>query len=120
MKYDWYEMNSVTNLPIIEGDSIQNKEVNFFSGKIMENNYLIASIYYGMNKPIVICNKDLKIINSVGVIPDERHKSQALISYGGHISCFGNKFVFVMEALGYIACYELQNDGKERLLWDHF
>ncbi len=120
MKYDWYEMNSVTNLPIIEGDSIQNKEVNFFSGKIMENNYLIASIYYGMNKPIVICNKDLKIINSVGVIPDERHKSQALISYGRHISCFGNKFVFVMEALGYIACYELQNDGKERLLWDHF
>ena len=26
----------------------------------------------------------------------------------------------ILVALGYIACYELQNDGKERLLWDHF
>jgi len=120
MKYDWDKMNSNMELPVIEGDSIQNEEINIFSGKIMNNNYLIASIFYGMDRPIIVCNKDLKIVNNVGSIPDKEHKSRALVSYGGHISSFGNKFVFVMEALGYIACYELQNNGKERLLWEHF
>lgn len=120
MKYDWDDINYAKDLPIIEGDSIPNKDIGIFSGNIMQNNNLITSIYYGMNEPIAVWDKDLKVINNIRITPEENYKSQSHLSYGGHISSSGNKFAFVMEALGYIACYELQEDGKEHLLWDHF
>lgn len=54
----------------------------------------------------------------MGNIPDKDHQSEVLVTYGGSVSSYGNKFVSTMASFGYIACYEQQADGTCKILWD--
>ena len=118
--YNWDSIKNEPSLPIQEGYSFSNKEIDIFSGNIVNGKYFVTTVFYGMKHPITVWDKQLNVVDNTGTLPDDSHGSTTLVSYIGKISSYGNKFVYVMEALGYIACYSLQADGKCILEWEHF
>lgn len=118
-KYDWEKIQNTSDLPETEGIPLST-EAKILSGMILNNSYFVGSVVVGMSKPIAVLNMNLNVIENMGAVPDEEHQSTAPISYGGSVSTYDNKFVFVMASLGYIACYEQQKDGKSKILWDFY
>ncbi len=118
--YDWNAIVDGSDIPKIEGVDQKNKEVMILYGKLLNNDYFVGNSIIGMSKPIVVVDKEMNIIESLGEVPDEEHQNMALTTYDGAIVAYGNKFVFAMSSLGYIACYEQQKSGKSKLLWDHY
>lgn len=118
--YNWEEIKEASELPKIEGISLSNAEVVISSGKIVNDSYIAGSVVVGMPKSIAVFDKDLNVVENVGAVPDKEHENNALVTYGGSVGTYGNKFVFVMASLGYIACYEQQKDGTSKMLWDRY
>lgn len=74
---------------------------------------------FGISEPLIVLDNNLSIVDSLGEVPDNNHKSTNMTSYIGNIDTYNDKFVFVMAALGYIAYYQQQKGGCG-LLWDHY
>ena len=119
-KYTWEEIIKTPVLPKLEGIPLKNGETLIISGRMLNNENLIGSVAVGTSKPIAIFDKGLNIRENIGNVPDKAHQSKALVSYWGSISTFDNKFVFAMASLGYIACYEQDQDGISKMLWDSY
>lgn len=119
-KYSWDDIINASELPKTEGIPLKNTELLIIAGKVLNKNFLVGVAVVGMSKPIVALDKNLEVIENMGSVPDEEHQNKALSTCVGTIGTFGNKFVYVMASLGYIACYEQQKKGTSKLLWEHY
>ena len=116
--YSWHEILNAEELPETGKVNLKGDEKNILFGKVLNQDYFVGSVVVGMPKPIITLDKELNTIENIGNIPDKDHKSEALVTYGGSVSSYGNKFVSTMASFGYIACYEQQSDGTCKMLWD--
>lgn len=119
-KYNWYALLESSTLPEIQEISLKGEDKNILFGRILNNGNFVGSVVIGMPKPIITLNAQLNTIENIGNIPDKKHQSTALTTYGGAIDTYNDKFVFAMNSLGYIACYKQQADGSSFLLWEHY
>ena len=118
-KYNWEEIVNNTELTIAKEIPLKSTNAHITSGKILNDNYFVGSVPFGISEPLIVLDNNLSIIDSLGEVPNNNHKSTNMTSYVGNIDTHNNKFVFVMASLGYIACYQQQKGGSE-LLWDHY
>ena len=116
--YSWHEILNAEELPEAKTINLKGNEKNILFGKVLNQDYFVGSVVVGMPHPIIILDKELNTIGNMGNIPDKDHQSEALVTYGGSVSSYGNKFVSTMASFGYIACYEQQADGTCKILWD--
>ena len=118
-KYNWNDILNTSKLLTDKQLPLKNTEIHISEGKIFNNNSFVCSTPFGTSNPITIFDNNLSIIESLGEVPTHEHKSTNLISYIGNTNTYGDKFVFVMASLGYIAYYQQKKEGCE-LLWDHY
>lgn len=118
-KYKWEDIINTPELPITVEIPLKDTKAHISEGKILNNNYFVGSVPYGISEPLIVLDNNLSIVDSLGEVPDNNHKSINMTSYGGHIDTYNNKFVFVMASLGYIVCYQKQKEGC-KLLWEQY
>ncbi|MCS3051877.1 TolB-like 6-bladed beta-propeller domain-containing protein [Parabacteroides johnsonii] len=116
--YSWHEILNAEELPEAKTINLKGNEKNILFGKVLNQDYFVGSVVVGMPQPIIVLDKELNTIGNMGNIPDKDHQSEALVTYGGSVSSYGNKFASTMASFGYIACYEQQADGTCKILWD--
>lgn len=118
-KYKWEDIINMPELPITVEIPLKDTKAHLIKGKILNDNYFVGSVPYGISEPLIVLDNNLSIVDSLGEVPDYKHKTINMTSYGGRIDTHKNKFVFAMASLGYIACYQQQKKGC-KLLWDHY
>lgn len=95
------------------------KRITCTQGTILDNGNIVMCPVFGQEKPLLLMNQQEKILCSFGDLPDKNHASTDLRTYGGCLDAYKNKFVYAMNDLGYIACYEQKNDTIEKI-WDYY
>ncbi len=59
-------------------------------------------------------------IQQLGSVPDQKHLSPWTATFTGPVASYGNRFVFALNSLGYIVCYEQLPDASVKLCWEHY
>ena len=118
-KYNWNTTKTEIDFLSVKEISLS-EQWDLLAGKIINNQFFVTNISFGLSKPIVILNDQLSLKDNLGEIPDKKPQTKALFSFSGHLSSYENRFVFAMAEVGYIAYYELNPDGTNSLLWDHY
>lgn len=118
-KYNRENIVNTSELHATEEIPLKSINAHISTGKILNDNYFVGSVPFGISEPLIVLDNNLSIVDSLGEVPDNNHKSTNMTSYIGNIDTYNDKFVFVMAALGYIAYYQ-QQKGSCGLLWDHY
>lgn len=87
---------------------------------VLENGNIIASVIYGNEKPLLLLSSQLDSLNNFGELPNDKHKSTDLRTYGSILSSYKNIFVQTMCDLGYLACYEQKDDNTIIKKWEYY
>lgn len=93
--------------------------ISYVMGTVLDNGCMVVSAIYGTESPLLLMNEQSEILCSFGELPDKAHGLTDLRTYGGCLDAFGEHFVFAMNDIGYIACYEQKKDTIEKS-WEHY
>ncbi|MDD4210755.1 MAG: hypothetical protein PHI52_10515, partial [Bacteroidales bacterium] len=129
-----YDTNSSGKLRKYQYDTIKNKleieeEVTFkptsvflAHGTVLDNGLIAgnAAFRQSSGSSLTILNKNGDILSEIVRFPDEAHKTKDLRRYAGNLSSYGNLFVYTVSRFGYIAFYEVTQDGSASLKWEHY
>ena len=118
--YDWQLLDTAKYLPGINGIDLPVEGGHLGDASMLNQKYFVASVGWGYDKIIAIVDKSLQTVATLGSFPDKAHETTFLHSYWGRTATYGNKFVFAMASLGYLACYEQKADGSFDLCWEHY
>ena len=112
--YSWHEILNAEELPEAKTINLKGNEKNILFGKVLNQDYFVGSVVVGMPHPIIILDKELNTIGNMGNIPDKDHQSEALVTYGGSVSSYGNKFVSTMASFAKYYGMLVQNNQSIR------
>ena len=129
-----YDTNSSGKLRKYKYDTIKNKleieeEVTFkptsvflAHGTVLDNGLIAGNVAFRQTpgSSLMILNKNGDILSEIVRFPDEAHKTKDLRRYAGNLSSYGNMFVYTVSMFGYIAFYEVTQDGSASLKWEHY
>ena len=110
-----------------EGDSIRfslekerrmEAETSVHSGVVIGDSLSVASALFNSPQPLVLLDKNLKPSGYVETFP-KQGDSPDMLTYAGVFSSRGNRFVYGMENLGYLACYHCKG-SEVRKEWEVF
>lgn len=86
---------------------------------VLDNGFTVATTFTGQKKLLVLLDKELHIVANFGDFPNNE-KITNFIPYTGYFASYENKFVYIMNDIGYIVEYEIIEDGKINKRWEHF
>lgn len=117
-EYSWSMDSDEINFSLIREIPYGSKDgVQIQFGRRLASGSYAAYANYGIGKPILILNSELKVLSNFGDFPDDMHKSMIMFSFEGRLEAYKNKFVYAMTNLGYLACYEQLSDGSVKQNW---
>ena len=118
-KYKWFRQNGVFTFNNVEEVKFNDENTVISFLHKMDNGFSVATILTGQEKPLVLLDRDLKIVKNFGYVPQNKQITDFSF-YQGCFASYGNKLVFAMNDIGYIACYEVTSKGEVTKQWEHF
>ena len=91
---------------------------------VLKNRFVAANVTMsadGYVSPLVLMDLEGNILKSIGLLPDESHSQVKTVnkgqlvdyrSYGSRLSCYGNHFVQAMTEFGYLAFFDVDDQGN--------
>lgn len=98
------------------------KSVFLGYGVVLDNELIVGNSVFRQTpgSSLLILDKQGEILSESFHFPDKEHITKDLRLYAGRLSSYGNKFVYAVTGFGYIAFYEVIQDGSASLKWEHY
>ena len=86
----------------------------------MENGYFVMNTLSGGRDFFILLNRDCREVKRFGVHPIKGMTADAcdFIPFDGVMASFKNSFYYVTNKYGYIARYDISNNGETTLIWE--
>lgn len=111
------EDNSVTLIPE-KRYRVDTGSLFTFGLHKMDNGYYVSLVMLGHENMFVMFDKDLKVFKTFGNKPIEEMPDDNFSYLWGWFASVGNKLYFASQTTGYLACYEISDNGDVKKDWE--
>ena len=89
----------------------------FRNGTLLSNHNIVVSNPFSQNAPLFLLDEELNSLSTFGRLSEQKDSSNEIGTYTGRLSSYKNSFVFGMDGLGYLVCYN-QTDTTAYKEWE--
>lgn len=93
------------------------RETMFRNGTLLSNHNIVVSNPFSQNAPLFLLDEELNSLSTFGRLSEQKDSSNEIGTYTGRLSSYKNSFVFGMDGLGYLVCYN-QTDTTAYKEWE--